>query len=323
MRILYDLLWRNIMKEYTIGSNDAGQRVDKFILKVAKQLPKSMLYKMIRKKRIKRNGKRCDAADQLVEGDLLQLYINDEFFGEQKESVIFNPLRREFDIVYEDQNILLVNKPIGLRVHGDQGETENTLVHQVQQYLIEKGDYCPEQEQSFSPALCNRLDRNTQGIVIAAKNAASLRMLNQKIQERQIQKYYLCMVTGVPKPEHQLLVGYWKKNQKNNLVTISPQPVPDGKKVITEYTVQKQNGEYSLLEIQLHTGRSHQIRAHMASTGHPLVGDVKYGGEKQKGYQCLCAYKLKFQFDTDAGILNYLNQQEFSLKQVWFKDQLS
>ena len=191
MRILYNLLWRNIMKEYTIGSNDAGQRVDKFILKVAKQLPKSMLYKMIRKKRIKRNGKRCDAADQLVEGDLLQLYINDEFFGEQKESVIFNPLRREFDIVYEDQNILLVNKPIGLRVHGDQGETENTLVHQVQQYLIEKGDYCPEQEQSFSPALCNRLDRNTQGIVIAAKNAASLRILNQKIQERQIQKYYL------------------------------------------------------------------------------------------------------------------------------------
>ena len=170
------------MKSFTIQKNDAGQRLDKFISKAVPRLPKSLMYKYIRLKRIKLNGKRCDIADKLCEGDVLAMYIGDEFFSAATEND-FLSVSANIEIVYEDDNILLVNKPCGLVVHEDNSNTMDTLINRIKKYLYQKGEYLPENEASFTPSLCNRLDRNTQGIVICAKTAESLRILNQAVKE--------------------------------------------------------------------------------------------------------------------------------------------
>lgn len=306
------------MKSFLIDSNDAGQRLDKFVVKVTSGLPKGMLYKAVRKKRIKLNHKRCDCSAMLREGDLVELYLNDEFFPKQDETFSFLKAPASLSIVYEDSNILLVDKPVGLRVHSDRAADSDSLVARIQHYLYQKQEYNPEKEHSFAPALCNRIDRNTQGIVIAAKNAPALRILNEKIKQRELEKYYLCVVHGIPQPRHAVLTGYWSKDSRRNKALVRDTPQDGFHEIVTEYTVLRPGVHESLVEVRLHTGRSHQIRAHMAHIGHPLVGDAKYGGSGGQPHQLLCAYKLRFCFQTDAGALSYLDGRKFSLDDVWF-----
>ncbi len=314
------------MRNYVVGKNDAGQRLDKFVTKTLPSLPKSLLYKYLRLKRIKLNGKKADAATRLSEGDSIDMYINDEFFVEREEKYSFLGAGKTLDIIYEDENIMLLDKKVGLLSHPDEGEYVDTLIGRVQRYLYEKGEYDPKNEASFAPALANRIDRNTGGIVMAAKNAESLRILNEKIKNREIKKIYLCLVIGCPKQKTATLCDYMIKEEKKNKVTVYKDPVPGAKDIRTKYTVLETKDGISLVEVDLLTGRTHQIRAHMAHIGCPLLGDGKYGTNAQNkkfgGYkkQCLYSYKTVFDFTTDAGILNYLKGKSFEARNVWFRE---
>lgn len=302
------------MKSFTIQANDAGQRMDKFIAKAVPLLPKNLMYKYLRTKRIKCNGKRCEISTRLQEGDLVELYINDEFFEERADRLFLHagPM---VEIIYEDENILLVNKPAGLVVHEDESGAPDTLIGRVLRYLYEKGDYDPGREQSFTPALCNRIDRNTMGLVLCAKNAAALRVLNEKIRERELDKVYRCLVHGTPSPQSGRITLFMRKDSKENKIRVFESPVPDGRTMVTDYRVLRSDGQHSLLEIHLITGRTHQIRATMAHIGHPLVGEGKYGvAANSLGFkhQALCAWSITFRF-RESCCLDYLNGRTFSL----------
>ena len=311
------------MKELQVGRNDAGQRLDRFVAKAVPLLPASLLQKYIRLKRIKRNGKGAARDVRLLEGDVLQLYINDEFFETPKaENAYLTVAAPKLKIVYEDENILLVDKKPGLAVHPHDGaEYGKTLIDHIQAYLYAKREWHPREEHSFTPALCNRIDRNTGGIVIAAKNAEALRILNQKIKDREIDKRYLCIVHGSPKPASGILEGYLFKDAVKNRVFVTKTPQPGSKTAVTRYeTLQVRDG-LSLVECELVTGRTHQIRAQMAAAGHPLLGDGKYGKLDKRfdrKFQALYSYKLRFAFTTDSGVLSYLNGRTFQVEDVDF-----
>ncbi len=307
----------------TIGKNDAGQRLDKFLTKTYPNLPQSVLYKCIRTKDVKRNGKRCQRDDRLQEGDELSLYWQEEFFQTAPKEYDFLKAPKALSIVYEDENMMLLDKKPGLIVHPDQNYHFDSLIARVQHYLYDKGEYDPQGENAFAPALVNRIDRNTGGIVLAAKNAEALRILNQKVKDRELVKLYLCVVCGRLSQKEGLLTGYLEKNEAQNRVYILKKPKEGAKAIRTKYRVLAEKRDFSLLEVELLTGRTHQIRAHFASIGHPLAGDGKYGKNAvNKGtgfpYQALYSYKLGFRFQTDGGLLQYLDGREFSVEDVWF-----
>ena len=314
------------MREFTVGPNDAGQRLDRWLAKTLPLLPAPLAQKYIRIKRVKLNGKGAKRDTRLAKGDLLQLYINDEFFDTPTpENAFLSVFKPQLDILYEDENLLLVNKRPGLVVHPDEGERVNTLITHIQAYLYQKKEWSPYQEHAFAPALCNRIDRNTGGIVIAAKNAETLRILNEKIRDHEIEKSYLCVALGRPKPPEGRVEGFLLKDEAKKQVSFYRRPVPGGKSAVTLYrTLESRNG-LSLVECRLLTGRTHQIRVSLAEIGCPLLGDGKYGrGDVNRKYgetrQALYSYKLRFAFPTDAGMLNYLRGKEFTVEDVPFRE---
>lgn len=309
--------------EVTIGKNDSGQRVDKFLTKSYPNLPQSMLYKAIRKKDIKINGKRCEISTKLQQGDVISLFLKDEFLQKEERPEDFLKAPKKLSIVYEDENLLLLDKKPGLIVHPDENYHFDSLIARVQHYLYDKGEYDPKAENAFAPALVNRIDRNTGGIVMAAKNAQALRVLNQKVKDREMHKYYLCVVCGHLNEKEATLTGYLEKNEAQNRVYVSNRPKEGAKTIRTRYRVLEERQGFSLVEVELLTGRTHQIRAHFASIGHPLAGDGKYGKNavnKSTGfpYQALYSYKLRFDFQTDGELLQYLDGKEFTAGDVWF-----
>ena len=314
------------MKEFQIGPNDAGQRLDRFLAKAVPLLPASLAQKYIRIKRIKRNGARVERDARLEAGDVLQLYINDEFFDKPREDNAYLTVAvPKLNIVYEDEHILLVDKRPGLAVHPHDGsEYGRTLIDHIQSYLYQKKEWRPREENAFTPALCNRIDRNTGGIVIAAKTAEALRVLNQKIKDREMDKRYLAIVEGAPKPREGSLKGYLFKDAKKNRVFVTDTPQTGAKSCQTNYKVLSSNNGLSLVECELITGRTHQIRAQFAHAGHPLLGDGKYGKLDKRfdrDYQALYSYKLTFVFTTDAGSLAYLNGKSFQVDKVNFVEE--
>ena len=315
------------MKEFTIGKNDAGQRLDRWLAKTVPLLPAPLAQKYIRLKRVKRNGKGSKRDVRLEVGDVLQLYINDEFFQTpNRENAFLSVFKPQLDIVYEDGHILLLNKRPGMVVHPDDQERVNTLLTHIQAYLYQKKEWSPYWENSFAPALCNRIDRNTGGIVIAAKTAEALRIMNQKIKDRELTKLYLCVIRGELRPRKGELKGFILKDENKAQVKVYDHPVPGGKTALTLYNTLATEGGLSLVECDLITGRTHQIRAQFAAAGHPLLGDGKYGRERDnrpfgRSYQALYSYKLRFEFTTDGGCLSHLNGMEWTVRDIDFVPQ--
>ncbi|MCQ2429267.1 MAG: RluA family pseudouridine synthase [Clostridia bacterium] len=320
------------MRILTVRKNDAGQRLDKFLTKAVKGLPMSLMYKYIRTKKIKVNRTRAEQSQILCEGDEVQLFIKEEFFDvPSKDTGALSAITPKLDIVYEDEHILLLNKRPGVLVHDDAEGGENTLILHVQAYLTGKGEYDPENEQSFAPALCNRIDRNTGGMVIAAKDAEALRVMNRLIREDELSKFYLCLAHGRMEMPRAELRGWLRKDSADNLVRVENREFPGSKEIITRYRVVDEgtlDGEpVSLLEIELVTGRTHQIRAHLAHIGHPLIGDGKYGvnrDDKKSGFkfQALYAYRLRFDVKGEGECLSYLRGKEFRIPadRIWFTE---
>ena len=311
------------MKTITVNKNDSGQRLDKFLTKRFKTLPLSLMNKYIRKKDIKINGKRAENSTVLSEGDVITLYIPEEFFGSAPKEDSFKSLTPKLNVVYEDENIIIVNKPSGLICHSDDKETHNTLIDNIKAYLFINGEYDSENENSFAPALCNRIDRNTCGLVVAAKNSEALRIVNYLIKEKKIEKTYLAAVHGKFREKSGVYRSFIKKDASKNKVFSKPTRVdPSYKEAITEYRVIDNSNDLSLVEVKLITGRTHQIRVHFSDNGHPLLGDGKYSVNKtdrEKGFrfQALCSYRLKFNVPKGE-VIDYLNGQEFTAEKPDF-----
>ena len=314
------------MRKFTVNNNDSGQRLDKFVTKATEGMPKSLLYKFIRTKRIKLNGGRAHENDILSVGDVIEMYIPDEFFGGADDTPDYSKVKVKPDIVYEDENILLCNKKPGILVHlGDEGDKNRadaaereTLIFALTAYLVNKGEYDPSAENSFAPALCNRIDRNTGGIVILAKNAPTLRAINEAIRENRVHKRYLCAVHGKLNGER-TLTAYHTKDHRTNTVRIFDRQVPGSREIITKYKSHAYNGknDLTLLGIDLITGRTHQIRAHMAHIGHPLLGEGKYARnaeDRRLGFSSQALYSSTVEFELD-GELKYLSGKVFSVKE--------
>lgn len=299
------------MKKFVINDNDSGQRVDKFVSKALPELPKSMMYRLIRKKDIKINGKRCEISTRLNAGDILTVYVKDEVAAEKSHDMSFLEHSAELDIVYEDENVLIVNKPVGLDSHSNGSPMTDTLIDRIKHYLYNKKEYQPENESSFAPALCSRLDRNTCGLVTAAKTAVALRDLNEAIRSGNVHKIYHCVTAAPPPRESDIIIAYHQKDESRNLVKISDSPIDGYKPIKTGYKVLAAKAPLALVEVTLYTGRTHQIRAHLAHIGAPVLGDGKYGitaVNKRYGVfrQALCAYELSFQL-PETSKMKYLN----------------
>jgi 23S rRNA pseudouridine955/2504/2580 synthase len=311
------------VKEIIITGNDGGQRLDRFLAKAFPSLTNGIIRRSLREKRIRLNGRHAkDAGMLLAAGDVLNLYIND---GLLQGKADMNSARAGAvlplpNIVYEDEHILIADKPAGLPVHpGNDNETD-TLIARIKSYLAGQTD----ESLTFEPALCHRLDRNTCGLVIAAKTAQALRIMSEKIRERQVQKLYLCLVNGIFERKEDTLTAYLQKLPDENRVIITHTKTSDNLTIKTAYRVLEEKDNSSLLEVDLLTGRTPQIRAHLAHIGHPVLGDGKYGDyrgfhkDKRYPFQALCAHKLTFRWQSDAGVLSYLDGRTFTCSQPWF-----
>lgn len=313
-----------MMREYTIDVKDAGKRLDRWLSGELPALPMGLRQKYIRLKRIKINGRAAQPDARLSAGDQLQLYIGDEFFEKPKAVDLFlSKIHPHLDILYEDENLMLVDKRPGLMCHPDASEKVNTLITHVQAYLYQKGEYDSMDDRAFAPALCNRIDRFTGGIVIIAKTEAALRILNQKIRDREIEKRYLCVIHGRIAPPSGTLTHFIVKPQGAKRVTVLNHAAPGAQRAQTQYQTLETRGDLSLVECNLLTGRTHQIRAQFAAKGHPLLGDGQYGDARRderhhRSYQALYAYRVAFNFKTDAGILNPLKGRSWHVKAVPF-----
>lgn len=308
------------MKELKITEREQNQRLDKFLQKYFNTAPKSFIYKMLRKKRIKHNGKKADGSEIIQDGDTLIMYLSEDTMDSFMSEKTIEEAERHFGIVYEDENILVVSKPAGLLVHPENSADKDTLIDQILFYLNEKGEYIPTKESSFTPAVCNRLDRNTGGIVLAGKNLQSVQAINKAIAERHIQKFYITMVKGEMK-EPAEFYGYHVKDSDSNKVKVLKKEVPGASKIYTKVKPIKVKDNFSLLEVELITGKSHQIRAHLKSMGYYVIGDRKYGDERTNrrfrekfglNNQFLYAYRVVW--NENDGYLSYLNGREFSVK---------
>ncbi len=277
------------MRILTVSKNEAGQRLDKLLSKYMNLAGKGFLYKMMRKKNITLNGKKCDGTEKLAEGDEIRLFLAEETIEKFSEVKVQKVKKTKLDIIYEDENVILINKPSGM-LSQKARETDESLVEYLIDYLLDAGSLTRAQLASFRPSVCNRLDRNTSGIVIAGKSLPGLQIMSEVIKDRSIGKYYLCVVKGTVK-ESMEIRGWLLKDEKTNQVTIYPeggiqtsgkngQEAADALPIRTEYRPLKTDGIYTLLEVKLITGRSHQIRAHLASIGHPIAGDYKYGNSR-------------------------------------------
>lgn len=309
------------MRELKIGKNEAEQRLDKLLLKYLNKAPSSFVYKMLRKKNIRLNGKKADGKEKLQEGDLVQLYLAEDTLEKFMEKKIKKEDRvgtEHLRVIYEDDQILLLNKPAGI-LSQKAAKGEFSLNEEMLAYLMQKGEVTKESLQTFKPSVCNRLDRNTAGILIAGKSLPAVQEINRLIKERKIGKYYKCIVAGQVKKEERI-EGYLLKNEKTNKVQIRKKPFEGASEILTAYKPLEIWEEATLLEVELVTGKTHQIRAHLASIGHPIVGDRKYGdalryGKQMKkgNYQALFAYKLVF--PQLEGQLEKLSQKTFTIEE--------
>ena len=307
------------MKKFTAGANEDGVRLSRFVEGVTSGLPRSLLYKSFRNKRVKVNGRRAEPDARLAAGDVIELYINDEFFPE-KPAPAAKPARRQppVTVVYEDADIAVLYKPAHLLCHSDRTGDAN-LVDAFTQYLAEKGEYVPGGENRFAPALCNRLDRGTEGLVIAAKNYAALRDMNEIIRTDRLKKEYYTITVGIP-PRGRF-TAWWEHDEKANKVSIHAHPDQAGrrKQIVTDVDVLRTAGPYALCKIGLVTGRTHQIRAHLAYLGRPVLGDIKYGNRKANERagaktQALCAVRVSFLDIPEENTLHYLTGKVIKLK---------
>ncbi len=308
------------MQELHVTENEAGQRLDKLLAKFLNQAPKSFLYKMMRKKNIVLNGKKCTGNEKLKQGDSIKLFFSDETIEKFSAGTYAIPKKEKINmlpIIYEDEQVLLMNKPIGV-LSQKAKDSDVSAVEILINYLMETNQLSKEQFRTFHPSICNRLDRNTSGILVAGKTLSALQEMNRFFKERTIAKYYRCLVKGRVIKSEDYIKGYLVKDQKTNKVSITKKKTEEGVPIETEYCVIQSNDEVSLLEVHLITGKTHQIRAHLASIGHPIIGDYKYGDKQinemyRQAYglksQLLHAYRLEM--PSSNGSLAYLNDKKF------------
>ena len=308
------------MKKFIAGENENGVRLSRFVESVTRDMPRSLLYKSFRNKRIKVNGKRGEADTRLSSGDVIELYINDEFFPEKPVVPAKKPPRRQppVKVIYQDENIAVLYKPAHLLCHSDRTGDAN-LVDAFTQYLTQKGEYDPHGENRFKPGICNRLDRGTEGLVIAAKNYAALRDMNEIIRTDLLKKEYYTITVGIPQSGR--FTAWWEHDEKNNKVSIHAHQSQDErrKQIITDVDVLRTAGPFALCKIGLVTGRTHQIRAHLAYLGRPVLGDIKYGNRKMNERtgtktQALCAVRISFLDVPEENTLHYLSGKVIKLK---------
>jgi 23S rRNA pseudouridine955/2504/2580 synthase len=327
------------MKQFYVQQNEAGQRLDKLLTKILNKAPKSFIYKMLRKKNITLNGKKAEGSEKLVVQDEIKLFLSDETFDQFFEAVSVTDVEEKPDIIYEDQHILIVNKPLGML--SQKAEKDDiSMVELIISYLLSTKQMTKEQLQSFKPGICNRLDRNTGGLLIAGKSLLGLQEMAKLLKDRSLGKYYLCIVKGRVDVKKRI-EGFLNKDEDRNQVKIYARQLENTEYICTEYepllyskssdrsnevTGQEislsdkdvASGNYTLLQVKLITGRSHQIRAHLASIGHPIVGDFKYGSQRTNHYfkmkyglDCQLLHSYRMIFPKLEGELSYLSDKEF------------